>query len=111
MLQLLFYFSVAFIVVLWFRRRLKIPRTYDLYVFITGCDTGFGNLLTKRLDSLGVNVFAGCLTEKGKEELQRSTSNHVTVLNLDVTDHDSIVQARKEVEARLPQGRGNGIQI
>ena len=30
-------------------------------VFITGCDTGFGNDLARRLDELGFKVFAGCL--------------------------------------------------
>ena len=29
-------------------------------VFITGCDTGFGNLLARRLDSYGFTVLAGC---------------------------------------------------
>ncbi|XP_035232726.1 retinol dehydrogenase 7-like [Stegodyphus dumicola] len=35
-------------------------------VFITGCDTGFGNALARRLDRLGLHVFAGCLFPKGK---------------------------------------------
>ena len=33
-------------------------------VLITGCDSGFGNLLAKRLAKNGQKVFAGCLTEK-----------------------------------------------
>lgn len=40
------------------------PRITDLTkkaVLITGCDTGIGNELAKRLDSLGFRVFAGCL--------------------------------------------------
>ena len=31
----------------------------DKAVLITGCDTGFGLLLAKQLDELGVHVFAG----------------------------------------------------
>ncbi|PIO66540.1 hypothetical protein TELCIR_11746, partial [Teladorsagia circumcincta] len=33
------------------------------YVFITGCDSGFGRLLALKLLKMGVNVFAGCYTE------------------------------------------------
>ncbi|VDM63990.1 unnamed protein product [Angiostrongylus costaricensis] len=33
------------------------------FVFITGCDSGFGRLLAIRLLKMGVNVFAGCYTE------------------------------------------------
>ncbi|KAF8766533.1 Corticosteroid 11-beta-dehydrogenase isozyme 2 like protein [Argiope bruennichi] len=34
-------------------------------VFITGCDTGFGNALAKRLDTKGFHVFATCLFPTG----------------------------------------------
>ena len=32
------------------------------WVFITGCDSGFGKLLAKELLKSGVHVFAGCHT-------------------------------------------------
>ena len=35
-------------------------------VFITGCDSGFGNALALELDGKGVPVYAGCLTEEGR---------------------------------------------
>jgi len=41
-------------------------------VLITGCDSGFGNLLTKKLDQMGIKVLAGCLTEEGIKKFKRS---------------------------------------
>jgi len=37
----------------------------ELAVYITGCDTGFGKLLSFVLAERGFVVFAGCLTENG----------------------------------------------
>ncbi|XP_033727383.1 dehydrogenase/reductase SDR family member 9-like [Pecten maximus] len=89
-----------------FLKTLKIARIYDKYVFITGCDSGFGNLLAKRLDYRGMNVFAGCLTEEGRDKLDRSTSCRVTPLLIDITDEESIKKACMFVKSRLPNGRG-----
>ncbi|XP_033727384.1 dehydrogenase/reductase SDR family member 9-like isoform X1 [Pecten maximus] len=89
-----------------FLKTLKIARIYDKYVFITGCDSGFGNLLAKRLDYRGMNVFAGCLTEEGRDKLDRSTSCRVTPLLIDITDEESIKNACMFVKSRLPHGRG-----
>ncbi|XP_069106446.1 retinol dehydrogenase 7-like isoform X2 [Argopecten irradians] len=87
-------------------RSMRIKERKDLYVMITGCDSGFGNLLAKRLDSLGMNVFAGCLTKEGGESLRKATSNRVVIISIDVTDHDSVNRAYEEVKNRLPHGRG-----
>ncbi|XP_033727385.1 retinol dehydrogenase 7-like isoform X2 [Pecten maximus] len=87
-------------------RSLKIKKREELYVMITGCDSGFGNLLAKHLDSLGMNVFAGCLTKKGGDELRQSTSNRVVVIDIDVTNHESVANAYEEVKSRLPDGKG-----
>ncbi|XP_060077548.1 short-chain dehydrogenase/reductase family 9C member 7-like [Ylistrum balloti] len=76
------------------------------YVFITGCDTGFGNMLAKRLDSLGMNVFAGCLTPKGQQDLEKATSKRLVTVALDVTNEDSIRKAYAEVKQKLPHDKG-----
>ncbi|XP_069106940.1 17-beta-hydroxysteroid dehydrogenase type 6-like [Argopecten irradians] len=73
---------------------------------VTGCDSGFGNLLAKRLDNLGMNVFAGCLTEEGGESLRKATSNRVVIISLDVTKSRSINDAYEEVKGKLPEGQG-----
>ena len=38
---------------------------FRISLLITGCDSGFGNALVKKLDSIGMNVFAGCLDKDG----------------------------------------------
>ncbi|MEE6471630.1 hypothetical protein FKM82_009321 [Ascaphus truei] len=52
----------------WHRQRQILQNLSDKYVLITGCDTGFGNLLAKQLDRRGLRVLAACLTEKGAED-------------------------------------------
>jgi NAD(P)-dependent dehydrogenase (short-subunit alcohol dehydrogenase family) len=46
-------------------------------VFITGCDTGFGRTLCVSLGKKGFKVYAGCLTDKGMEEIRKEVrSSH-----------------------------------
>ena len=49
---------------------------------ITGCDSGFGNALVKKLDSIGMNVFAGCLDKDGVGAigLKNSCSDRYTLI-------------------------------
>ncbi|KAK2839765.1 hypothetical protein Q5P01_013505 [Channa striata] len=74
------------------------------YVFITGCDTGFGNLLARQLDRKGFRVIAACLTEKGAADLKSVASPALKTLLLNVTDSESISRAvelvRREVGER-----------
>ncbi|XP_042749315.1 17-beta-hydroxysteroid dehydrogenase type 6-like, partial [Lagopus leucura] len=46
----------------WHRERQTVPGLEDKFVLITGCDSGFGNLLARQLDARGLQVLAGCLT-------------------------------------------------
>jgi retinol dehydrogenase-16 len=73
---------------------------------VTGCDTGFGNLLAKRLDALGCHVFAGCLTEAGETDLKKSCSEKLLAISLDVTKPESVRKAFEIVKAKLPEGKG-----
>lgn len=70
-------------------------------VLITGCDTGFGNRLAKRLSRRGFLVFAGCLNSDsaGAEEL-KGLSN-VKVLQLDVTKQAQVDAALDAVKEHL----------
>uniref|UniRef100_A0A667ZXF6 Retinol dehydrogenase 5 (11-cis/9-cis) n=1 Tax=Myripristis murdjan TaxID=586833 RepID=A0A667ZXF6_9TELE len=83
---------------------LEIENFNDKYVFVTGCDSGFGNLLCKRLDRKGFRVLAGCLTEKGADDLKRVAGPYLKTVLLDVTSQDSIQKAmewtKKEVGER-----------
>uniref|UniRef100_UPI00398EB908 retinol dehydrogenase 5 n=1 Tax=Pristiophorus japonicus TaxID=55135 RepID=UPI00398EB908 len=83
------------------RDRQKIQDVRDKCVLITGCDTGFGNLLAKHLDRKGFRVLAGCLTQKGVDTLQRSNSSRLKAVLLDVTDYSSIQKAADWVQAEV----------
>ncbi|XP_038136170.1 retinol dehydrogenase 1 [Cyprinodon tularosa] len=73
------------------------------HVFITGCDSGFGNLLARQLDRKGFKVIAGCLTEKGASDLAAVTSPRLKTLLLDVTDSASIRSAAEFVSREVGQ--------
>jgi NAD(P)-dependent dehydrogenase (short-subunit alcohol dehydrogenase family) len=70
-------------------------------VLITGASTGFGNLTTRRLLEEGYHVFASMRAPLGRnraraeelQELARESGQELTILDLDVTDTDSIEKA------------------
>lgn len=78
----------------------------DKAVLITGCDTGFGLLLAKQLDALGVHVFAGCLLKdkggSGAKELTSTCSDRTHVIQLDVTSDEEVDKAVKYISANIP---------
>lgn len=53
----------------------RIANISDKCVLITGCDTGFGHSIAKRLDTLGFHVYAGCFTKIGQVRLRKFTSD------------------------------------
>ncbi|KAM4608981.1 dehydrogenase/reductase SDR family member 9 [Polymixia lowei] len=86
------------LVVIWFLYRWlkeikRVPNKSDKYVYITGCDSGFGNQLAIHLDKLGFRVIAGCYTEKGEDELKKMSSDRLTTTHLDVTNSESVSKA------------------
>lgn len=81
---------VLFYLYRWVREMPRVPNKSDKYVYITGCDSGFGNLLARHLDKLGFRVIATCFTEKGEEELRKACSERLTTTHLDVTKTESI---------------------
>ncbi|NWS08271.1 RDH16 dehydrogenase, partial [Motacilla alba] len=60
------------------------------HVLITGCDSGFGNLLARQLDARGLRVLAACLTDTGAKQLRAATSKRLQTVLLDVTSSKSI---------------------
>ncbi|KAB1270404.1 17-beta-hydroxysteroid dehydrogenase type 6 [Camelus dromedarius] len=85
----------------WYRERQVVSHLWDKYVFITGCDSGFGNLLARQLDLRGLRVLAACLTEKGAQKLKGQTSDRVETVILDVTNTQSIAAATQWVKERV----------
>ncbi|XP_074550991.1 retinol dehydrogenase 7-like [Halichoeres trimaculatus] len=82
----------------WYKESKRVTNKGDKYVYITGCDTGFGNLLAKHLDKLGFRVIAGCYTEKGEDELKKAASDRLTTLHLDVTDSESVAKVAASIK-------------
>uniref|UniRef100_A0A0B8RYT5 17-beta-hydroxysteroid dehydrogenase type 6-like n=1 Tax=Philothamnus irregularis TaxID=1899461 RepID=A0A0B8RYT5_9SAUR len=82
----------------WYRERQTVENLREKYVFITGCDSGFGNQLARQLDSQGLRVLAACLTEKGAQQLERLTSDRLKTTLLDVTSTESVAAATEWVK-------------
>ncbi|XP_013856925.1 dehydrogenase/reductase SDR family member 9 isoform X2 [Austrofundulus limnaeus] len=84
---------IAWFIYRWYKESKKVPNVEDKYVYITGCDSGFGNNLAKHLDKLGFPVIAGCYTEKGEDELKKVTSQRLRTVPLDVSKSESVRKA------------------
>ena len=87
------------LLLLWRRRRICVPGDGRV-VFITGCDSGFGQMLAVQLFQRGFSVFAACLTPFGVEKLREHArlKNNVPAaflqpLLLDITNEKSIARA------------------
>ncbi|XP_066064490.1 retinol dehydrogenase 5 isoform X1 [Chamaea fasciata] len=84
------------------RDRRMLPTVSDKHVFITGCDSGFGNLLARRLARRGYRVLAACLTPQGAESLRGDTvGTHLRTTLLDVTRPDSVRRAAEWVHREV----------
>lgn len=83
-------------------RKLLQP-TNNKAVFVTGCDSGFGHELAKRLDGLGFTVYAGCLVPDGDGalELKEICSDQLHIVPLDVTKDEVVAKAAQFVKDTL----------
>lgn len=68
-------------------------------VLITGCDTGFGEMTSLRLDSQGVRVFAACLTQEGADRLKARASDRLVAFVMDVTKDEDVKAAAQRIAA------------
>ncbi|VDD97226.1 unnamed protein product [Enterobius vermicularis] len=103
---MLLYIVVALLIcclLRYLRQKALVPDAYKKTVFITGCDTGFGRLLVKRLLDVQVTVFAGCYTSKGEAEVvaENSDCSNLFTLPIDVTDDNSVTEAYKFISRTL----------
>ncbi|KPP76752.1 retinol dehydrogenase 7-like, partial [Scleropages formosus] len=98
--------TVGIAALVWYiRDSRKVDCIHDKHVFVTGCDSGFGNLLACQLDQKGFRVIAACLTEKGATSLRASASSRLKTILLDVTDSVAIDRAVEVVRGEVG-GRG-----
>lgn len=65
-------------------------------VVITGCDSGFGLMLAKRLAKMGFHVIAACLTKEGVENLKNTVS---LAVQCDVTKEADLKTLASATEA------------
>jgi len=101
----LFYLFVFLLVFHWACRFVSRKLRLDIKgksVLITGCDSGFGKALTIQLAGKGITVFAACLTEAGKKDLD--TVKNVDAFLLDVTSPQSIKDGLAYVSGKAKQG-------
>ncbi|NWU11993.1 RDH16 dehydrogenase, partial [Cephalopterus ornatus] len=85
----------------WHRERQTVPGLWEKHVLITGCDSGFGNLLARQLDGRGLRVLAACLTEAGAARLREAASPRLQTVLLDVTSSQSIAPISPSASAGL----------
>lgn len=91
------------------RDSLRVDGSERKHVVITGCDSGFGNLLARQLDRKGFHVVTACLTEKGAADLSAATSARLKSLVLDVTDSSSIERAVQFVSGEVGERGERGV--
>nr|XP_032821983.1 retinol dehydrogenase 5-like [Petromyzon marinus] len=85
----------------YWRDKRRVAGATGRWVLITGCDSGFGRALARRLDAVGLRVVAACLGPAGEEELRRSCSSRLVTLRLDVTDPESVHAAARRVRQEV----------
>jgi NAD(P)-dependent dehydrogenase (short-subunit alcohol dehydrogenase family) len=66
-------------------------------VLITGASSGIGRATALHLERLGFNVFATVRNKSDAEGLQSETDGNLLPVLMDVTDQDSIDQAKEQV--------------
>lgn len=85
----------------WVRELPRVPDKGSKYVYVTGCDSGFGNLLARHLDKQGFRVIAACFTEKGEEDLKKSCSGSLITTHLDVRSQDSVAKVAAMIKEKV----------
>ncbi|XP_073351623.1 retinol dehydrogenase 7-like [Pagrus major] len=85
----------------WVRELPRVPDKGNKYVYITGCDSGFGNLLARHLDKKGFRVIASCFSEKGEEELRKACSGNLITTHLDVRSKDSVAKVAAMIKDKV----------
>jgi len=71
------------------------------WVYVTGCDTGFGRLAVGMLVKKGYGVIPGCFLSKSMEELSTEFGDKVEPVLLDVSKNESVTEAATKIEKFL----------
>lgn len=72
-------------------------------VLVTGCDSGIGHAVVRKLDSLGMKVYAACLdtNSPGAVSLHNNCSENVHILQLDITNKKDIENVVSFINNRM----------
>ncbi|KXJ21643.1 Retinol dehydrogenase 7 [Exaiptasia diaphana] len=89
-----------------FSKRPKISNVKDKFVLITGCDSGFGKETATRLETIGFNVIACCLTKEGQHDLLKNSKGRITPVCMNVTKSEEIKQVYEQVKGIIPKDLG-----
>jgi NADP-dependent 3-hydroxy acid dehydrogenase YdfG len=90
------------------REFIKPSERSNKVVVITGCDTGFGFLLSQELHKQGFLVVAACLTKEGCASL---TGKVTLTVQCDVTSQDSLNNLAFEVDKLLHLNSGRTYKL
>jgi len=71
----------------------------QLIVVITGCDSGFGQMMANQIAHRGYRVVALCYTNEGMQ--QYSSISNIHAFRCDVTQADQVMAAVQEVNAMI----------
>lgn len=80
-------------------------------VLVTGCESPLGESLARHFDAMQMKVFAGCVQTSGEAavRLQADCSSRLQILQLDVTNADSLLSAYKTIKDSLPSSEKGDI--
>ncbi|XP_060922825.1 dehydrogenase/reductase SDR family member 9 [Limanda limanda] len=92
---------VLFYLYRWVREMPRVADKGSKYVYVTGCDSGFGNLLARHLDKQGFRVIAACFTEKGEDGLKKACSSSLTTTHLDVRSKESVAKVGAMIKEKV----------
>lgn len=83
--------------------------TTGLLLALAGCDSGFGQATARHLDALGFRVFASVLDPRGPgaQELQKSCSPRLTLLQMDLTKPEDIQRVLQHIQAHTNSSGGS----
>jgi NADP-dependent 3-hydroxy acid dehydrogenase YdfG len=72
------------------------------YVYITGCDSGFGRIAVDLLDKENIGVFAGVFLESSVEKIKQDfPSGRVVPVPLNVRSEASVLEAARTIGEHL----------
>ncbi|XP_074007852.1 11-beta-hydroxysteroid dehydrogenase type 2 [Numenius arquata] len=93
--------AAAACLLLWWASPRRLLPVAGRAVLVTGCDSGFGQATARHLDAMGFRVFASVLDPQGAgaQELRRSCSPRLTLLQMDLTKPEDIQRVLQHIQA------------